>query len=186
MAALTAPTFLDRVIHATPGSESLRRCLQCGTCGGSCPNSSDMDMTPRRIFALVAAGERERVLSANTPWVCVSCYLCTVRCPKEIPITDVMYTLKRLSVADHSEAGKEAIGLAENFQFFIKRYGRSFEFGLASRFYLTNRPGAMLSMGPLGLRMFRKGRLSLKPSKIENMDQLTAILDKARELGESL
>ncbi len=185
MATKHRPTFLDELINATPGAEPLKLCLQCGTCGGSCPNSADMDMTPRRIFALVAAGERERVLVANTPWVCVSCYLCTVRCPKEIPITDVMYSLKRLALADRPSAAKDAIGLAENFQFFIRRYGRSFEFGLASRFYLMNRPGAMLSLGPLGLRMFRKGRLSLKPSKIDNIDQLTAILDKARELGEA-
>jgi heterodisulfide reductase subunit C len=61
-------SFLDAVMRETPGGEALRTCLQCGTCGGSCPSGPDMDHTPRAIFALVAAGERARVLRSNTPW----------------------------------------------------------------------------------------------------------------------
>ena len=95
----TAPggSFLAEVMAQTPGGEALQTCLQCGTCGGSCPSGPDMDHTPRAVFALVAAGEREAVLKSNTPWYCVSCYYCMVRCPQEIPVTDVMYTLRRMS-----------------------------------------------------------------------------------------
>ena len=92
-------SFLAQVIEATPGGERLLHCLQCGSCGGSCPSGADMEYTPRTIFALINAGERERVLAANTMWACVSCYFCTTRCPQEIPITDIMYTLKRMSIA---------------------------------------------------------------------------------------
>lgn len=176
-------TFLEEVIAAAPGGQRLRHCLQCGVCGGSCPNGADMDRSPRGLFALVFAGERERVLSSNTMWLCVSCYLCTVRCPKEIPITDIMYGLKRMSVAEHPPAGRDAIALARSFTFFIEKYGRSFEFGLASRYYLSRKPVALLGLGPLGLRMFSRGRLNLKPSKIREIDQLRTILETARELG---
>src|SRR4030042_73962 len=71
--------------------------LQCGPCGGSCPSGADMDHTPRALFAMINSGMREEVLRSNTPWYCVSCYYCTSRCPKEIPITEIMYTLKRLA-----------------------------------------------------------------------------------------
>jgi heterodisulfide reductase subunit C len=179
----TEPSFLDEVIDATSGGDRLRSCLQCGTCGGSCPNGSDMDHTPRALFALIAAGEREEVLSADAPWFCVSCYACTVRCPRKIPITDLMYTLKRIAAREHFAKKQDAVALAENFNRFILRYGRSFEFGIASRFYLTRKLGSIFSLGPLGIRMMRHGRLSLTPSKIENLAQLHAILDKARELG---
>lgn len=174
-------SFVDEVIAATPHGERIRSCLQCGTCAGSCPNGPDMDRTPREIINLITAGRREEVLSSSTMWVCVSCYLCTARCPKQIPITDIMYTLKRVAI-NEDYVDNDAAALARNFHRFIDKYGRSFEFGLATRYYLTRKPGALLGLGPLGLKMFSHGRMSLRPSRIRNIDQLKAILNKAREI----
>ena len=112
-------SFLAQVIDATPGGERLLHCLQCGSCGGSCPSGADMAYTPRTIFALINAGERERVLSANTMWACVSCYFCTTRCPQEVPITDIMYTLKRMSIAQRLYHDTDAPALAKAFTDFV-------------------------------------------------------------------
>lgn len=57
-----------------------------------------MDHTPRALFALLRAGERDTALRSNTPWICVSCYNCVVRCPQDIHITDVMYALKSMAI----------------------------------------------------------------------------------------
>ena len=73
--------------------------------------------------------------------------------------------------------------LAKTFTDLLDRYGRSFELGLASRFYLFNKPFAMLKMGPMGLSMFSRGRMALTPTKIKRVDQLQAIIKKAREIG---
>ncbi len=175
--------FLEEVIEHTPNGERLVHCIQCGSCSGSCPNGADMQYTPRAIFAMIKAGERERVLSANTMWCCVSCYYCTTRCPQNIPITEIMYALKRLAIADGTVKNTDAPALAKTFVGLLNTYGRSFEFGLASRFYLFNKPLAMLKMGPLGLSMFTRGRMSLRPSRIRQIDQLRAIINKAKELG---
>ena len=67
--------FQRELIDDVPGGEQLVHCLQCGSCGGSCPNGADMQYTPRAIFAMIAANQREAVLTANTMWFCVSCYL---------------------------------------------------------------------------------------------------------------
>ena len=142
-----------------------------------------MDHTPRALFAMIGAGMRDEVLSSNTPWMCVSCYLCTSRCPQEIPITDLMYTLKNLSVRDGHPSPRQAPSLAKMFIELVERYGRSFELGLASRYYLTEKPVSMLRMGPLGMKLFRHGRMPLRPTKIRRLDQLHAILDRARQLG---
>ena len=176
-------SFLAQVIEATPGGERLAHCLQCGSCGGSCPSGPDMVHTPRTIFAMINAGEREQVLSANTMWVCVSCYFCTTRCPQEIPITDIMYTLKRMSVAERLYHDTDAPALAKAFTDFVDRYGRSFELGLATSYHLLNRPLQALKMGPMGLAMFRRGRMALTPSKIKNLGQLQAIIRKAKDLS---
>ena len=69
-----APNYIEEVIQNTPGDCRLEMCIQCGTCGGSCPSGPDMEHTPRAIFQMIKAGEREAVLKSNTPWYCVSCY----------------------------------------------------------------------------------------------------------------
>jgi heterodisulfide reductase subunit C len=186
---ITMPTdqrekvFLDEVIEEAPGGERIAHCLQCGSCSGSCPNGPDMDHTPRALFALINSGQRDRVLSSNTMWCCVSCYACTTRCPQNIPITDIMYALKRMALREGLAAKTDAPALARTFTGLLEKYGRSFEFGLASRYYLFNKPMSMLKMGPLGLSMFTRGRMSLVPTKIRGVDQLQAIIKKAKQLG---
>ena len=175
--------FLQEVIENTPGGERVVHCLQCGSCGGSCPNGADMQFTPRTLFAMINADKRQEVLSSNTMWCCVSCYFCTTRCPQKIPITDIMYCLKRLAIKDRLYKDTDAPALAKTFTDLVDRYGRSFELGLASRFYLFNKPLALLKMGPMGMKMFTRGRMALLPTKINNLDQLQAIIKKARELG---
>ena len=41
-------TFLEEVIEATPGGERLVHCLQCGSCGGSCPSAPTCSTPPGR------------------------------------------------------------------------------------------------------------------------------------------
>ena len=176
-------TFLEQVIDATPGGERLVHCLQCGSCGGSCPSGDDMQYTPRTLFAMINAGQREKVLAANTMWVCVSCYFCTTRCPQSIPITDIMYSLKRMSIAEHRYRHTDAPALARTFTDFVDKYGRSFEFGLATGYHLLHRPFAMMKMGPMGMAMFTKGRMALLPTKIRQIGQLQAIIKKAKQLS---
>ncbi len=177
-------SFLQEIIDDTPGGERLVHCLQCGSCGGSCPSGADMTHTPRQLFALINAGEREEVLKANTMWACVSCYFCTTRCPQNIPITDIMYALKRKAIAERMYCETDAPALAQKFTEFVDKYGRSFEFGLATGYLLLNRPVSLMKMGPMGLSMFAKGRMALLPTKIKNLDQLQAIIKKAKEIGE--
>jgi heterodisulfide reductase subunit C len=175
--------FLEEVIESAPGGERIVHCLQCGSCGGSCPSGADMEYTPRAVFAMIAANQRDRVLKANTMWCCVSCYFCTTRCPQNIPITEIMYALKRISIAEGIAKSGDGPALARTFTSMVEKFGRSFEFGLASTYYFFNKPGAMLKMGPMGLSMFSRGRLSLIPKKIRQVGQLQAIIKKAKEIG---
>ncbi len=175
--------FFDRVVAATPGGEKLALCLQCGTCGGSCPSGPDMDHTPRQLFAMIAADMEEEVLNSNTPWYCVSCYYCTVRCPQQIPITDIMYTLKRMAVQKGKFKEAEAADFSKTFIGMVELYGRSFELGLATRYHLAHHPLKMIQMSGMGLKMLQRGRMALRPEKIKRLDQLQAILEKAKQLS---
>ncbi|MBL8164933.1 MAG: 4Fe-4S dicluster domain-containing protein [Anaerolineae bacterium] len=177
--------FLQEVMDATPGDSRLAMCIQCGTCGGSCPSAADMDHTPRQLFAMIRADLREQVLRSNTPWYCVSCYYCTVRCPQEVHITDVMYTLKSMAIREKRYADATAPDLSQTFISYIEEYGRSFEFGVAARHQLRHHPFQLPSMLPFGLTMLSKGRMDLIPQHIEGIEQLQAILVRAKELEAS-
>jgi heterodisulfide reductase subunit C len=146
-----------------------------------------MDHTPRTLFAMIDAGMKEQVLRSNAPWYCVSCYYCMVRCPQEIKITDIMYTLKRMAIREghyRDSTAAEAPGFSETFIGFVENYGRSFAVGVAARYHLGHHPLKMVGMATgFGLDMLRKGRMDITPNRIENLDQLQAILNKAKELG---
>jgi heterodisulfide reductase subunit C len=174
--------FLEEVSAATAGVSRLEMCIQCGTCGGSCPPAADMEHTPRMLFAMIRAGMREAALRSNTFWVCVSCYHCVVRCPQDVHIADVMYTLKSMAIRAKLYDDSTGPDFSKTFVGMVENYGRSFEFGLATRHFLKHFPLRMPGMASMGLGMLTKKRLTIKPKKIANMKQLTAILSRAKEL----
>ena len=180
-----APTFFEAIVQATPGEPNLEACIQCGTCGGSCPSGADMENTPRQLFAMISAGEVDRVLKSNAPWYCVSCYYCMVRCPQNVAITDIMYTIKRFSLRSgksQQSTAKDAPGFSETFINLVENYGRSFELGLAAIYHLRHHPLDLPKMAPMGIGMMRRGRMDMTPKRIKGLDGLKAILRKAQEL----
>ena len=175
-------TLLDEVSARTAGISRLEMCIQCGTCGGSCPSSADMDHTPRMLFAMLRAGMREAALKSNTPWICVSCYHCVVRCPQNVHIADVMYTLKGMAIGAKLFQDSTAPDFSQTFVDMVEEYGRGFEFGLATRHYLKHFPLRLPGMVPMGLGLLSKKRMTITPNRIKGIKQLTAILDRAKEL----
>ena len=174
--------FLEEVSAATAGVSRLEMCIQCGTCGGSCPSAADMDHTPRMLFAMIRAGMREEALRSNTPWMCVSCYHCVVRCPQDVHIADVMYTLKSMAIGAKLYKDSTAPDFSQTFVDMVENYGRSYEFGLATRHYLKHYPLRLPGMAPMGLGLLTKKRMDITPHRIDGIDQLKAILGRAKEM----
>ncbi len=124
-------------------------------------------------------------MKSNTPWMCVSCYYCTVRCPQDIHITDVMYTLKNMSLESKLYDNSTAPDFSRTFMSMVEKYGRSFEIGLAGLHSATHlRLAARLpQMAPMAIGMLTKRGMSpLPPKRIKGMDQLKKILKRAKEL----
>lgn len=174
--------LLHEVAQRTAGDSRLEMCIQCGTCGGSCPSAAAMDHTPRLLFAMLRAGMREDVLKSNTFWVCVSCYQCVVRCPQEVHITDVMYTLKRMAIEAKLYQDATAADFSHTFIGMVEEFGRSFELGLATQHYLHHFPLRLPGIAPMGMGMLSRQRMSLVPKRIKNVRQLKTILKRAKEM----
>ena len=174
--------LLAEVVAAVPGDSRLALCIQCGTCGGSCPSAADMDHTPRQLFAMVRAGLRDKVLASNTPWMCVACYYCAVRCPQEVHIPDVMYGLKSIAAREGRSPSSAAPDFSRTFISNIRRFGRSYEMGLVARHYLRHFPLRIPGMASAGLGMLASGRMELRPHRIRGVAGLRAILARAEVL----
>lgn len=181
-AARPARSFMAELIAETATDPRLDRCIQCGTCGGSCPSASAMDHTPRMLFAMIRAGMREEVLRSSTPWACVGCYFCSVRCPQEVHIPDVMYALKGIAIRDRVSSDRTASDFSTTFVSNIRRFGRSYEVGLVARHYLRHYPLRLPGMTPGAVGMLTSGRMGLVPHRIRDTKGLRAILDRAAEL----
>jgi heterodisulfide reductase subunit C len=180
-AALRA-TFLEQVKYV-PAGERISRCIQCGTCTGSCPVSYAMDLSPRQLIALFRAGEMERIMRSRTIWICASCYACTTRCPAGIKITDTIYALKRTAMEKGlSSAAPQVQRLATVFTKVLKRYGRLHEGSLIAEYQARTNPLRLLGFLPLGLRMFRTGRLGVLPYRIKQHASLARIIDRAQQI----
>lgn len=172
-------SFLQQVANI-PGGESIKKCIQCGSCTGSCPVSYTMDITPREVIALFRAGDIKSILSSRTIWICASCYACTVRCPQGVQVTDILYTLKRLAIEQEIFPKKFPVySLSKSFVFFTNRYGRSYEPGLILSYFLKTNPLKLLGLVPLFLKLFFKGRIGLFPKKIKGTKTFSKILKEA-------
>ena len=185
MAAHTAEkkgTFLEEVIEATPGGERLVHCLQCGSCGGSCPSGADMEYTPRDAVRHDQRRRARAVLAANTMWACVSCYFCTTRCPQEHPHY-------RHHVRPEADGDRRAAlprtptprRWPRPSPIWWTSTGGASKFGLATLLspVATGR-WRMMKMGPMGMQMFSRGRMALLPTKIRQIDQLQAIIKQSQ------
>jgi heterodisulfide reductase subunit C2 len=169
-------------IMAKPGGEALRDCIQCGTCSGACPMAVYMDLTPRRVIALTRAGLERDVLQSATPWLCASCYECQVRCPREIKVTEIMYALKRRAIEKGLYPKRFPVPiLAKAFYNMVALHGRNSESRVVIELALRTNPLSLMKMAPIGLKLFKTGRMVLGQDHIKDPKQLQAILDAMEE-----
>lgn len=167
---------MDRSLQAqfyeTLNGKEILRCIQCGTCSGSCPYADQMAQGPRQIFALIRDGEMDDVFQSETPWFCSSCYQCMDRCPMEIPVTDIMYTLKQMAFErGRTPGGNKMVDLYSAFTRNLEFFGRVTDPLVMGAYSLKHPLDAIRSI-PLAVRLARRGRLELSPQKTEKKDIL--------------
>ncbi len=173
--------FLREIIELSH-CEEIERCIQCGTCSSSCPMAVYMDYPPRKIMAMIKGGFKEEVLKSFTIWLCSSCYTCTVRCPAKIKITDVMYALKRKAIEEGVYPSRFPIPVLDKIMSqIIKTNGRNSEMWVVLKLYLKTNPLGLLKMAPIGLKLMKTGRMSLKKEAIKNKKQLRKLLNIVKE-----
>jgi heterodisulfide reductase subunit C len=136
-----------------------------------------MDHTPRELIAMINAGFKDRVLLSNTFWTCASCYSCSEKCPKGIHPAEMMYALKRYSLWNNKYK-EDLIGpeFSRRFVKTILKTGKSYEPGYAPAFILEGGFQGLVRELQTALKLLRRGRLPLIPSKIKRVTRFRRML----------
>jgi len=92
------PEFEKQV--ADLGGADVRMCFQCGTCTASCPSGRRTSYRVRKMMRQAQLGLKEEILSSEELWDCTTCYTCVERCPRSVPIVDVVVALRNMAVAE--------------------------------------------------------------------------------------
>ncbi|MFH2220276.1 MAG: 4Fe-4S dicluster domain-containing protein [Pseudomonadota bacterium] len=168
-----------------PVRSMVSSCIQCGTCTGSCPNAFAMDLTPRQLWYNVLRGEKETIFHSKTFSLCSVCYYCTLRCPRGLPLTEAMSTLKQISIKENPDLYKMSIRFYQNFLESVRRHGRVKEMEFMTLFFLSMKnPFLPLKFTLLGMRLMWKGKVSPEiPSR--GRGALEALFRKVEELDGS-
>lgn len=142
--------------------EMVQACIQCGTCTGSCPNTFAMEHVPRKLWRMVLAEQVDEVLNSETFILCSSCYYCTLRCPRGLPLTHAMAGLAQLSAKHHPDRFKTSHAFYHAFLASVKAHGRVNETELMSAYFMKMKnPFLPLGFAGLGLKLLSKKKISM-------------------------
>ncbi len=164
-------------IQKMSGGDKILDCIQCGICAGSCHARFAMDYSPMQVLKMAHLGLRKEVLSSSTIWICASCYTCASRCPRGLNIPAIMSGFKNMAMKSNVPA---PIALKPKFHKafteIVEKYGRMHEPQLQIKLIEKTDVSALMRNASLGLRMLRKGKISLRPSKLSPATHFTEIV----------
>ncbi len=152
----------------------VQACYQCGRCSAGCPITEFFDLTTMEVVRLAAYGMEDRLLNSKAIWLCAACETCATRCPNDIDIAVLMDILRELALRKGVTPAEPRVPLFHQcFLGSIERWGRAYEVGLIAGYKM--RSGDLTGDMKLGLKMFSKGKLSLKPHSIKGKSEIRLI-----------
>jgi len=190
--------FAKEVYEKVDSGVEIKVCMQCGVCASTCPLREHMMYSPRKIWTLIRSGRRQEVLTSPDIMLCTSCYTCNVRCPRGIPVIDVMHGLANYALSYGIIPREETAKFGLVFWESIYNAGRVDEAVLPIKYCFKDGLIAGLkkcfSMMEIGMSLMKTKRLKPKlfippnvvipPSyKIKGIKKLQLMLDKAKALG---
>lgn len=162
-------------IKATSGI-NFSACLHCQSCANGCPFLEGMDYAPNAVLRLVQLGLEETALKCSTIWICVGCNTCSSYCPMAIDIPAVMDGLRHKAIEKGIKiAEPDVLSFHNEVLNTVKKYGRTHKLEIMMR-YKLKKMDLFSDMG-VGLRMLKKRKLDLTPSKIQDKKAIEKIFN---------
>jgi heterodisulfide reductase subunit C len=149
-------------------------CLHCQSCANGCPFLEGMDFAPNAVIRMIQFGMEKEALSCSTIWVCVGCNTCSSVCPMAIDIPAVMDALRHKALAQGIKIEEsDILNFHNEVLNTVKKYGRTHKLEIMMRYKLKTMD--LLSDIGMGLKMLKKRKLDLTPSKIQDKKAIEKI-----------
>ncbi len=158
--------------------DELRCCIQCGSCSASCSTADLMDESIRELVRLVLNDRCEEALKSRSIWLCTSCLLCTVRCPRGIRPKSLVAALRHINEAQGGRNPDQS--LEDLFMGQVRETGRVSEFYLSALYALYN-PTAAVQIMTMGLELVQKGKIDCEKSRISGIEELSRVFEGLEE-----
>jgi heterodisulfide reductase subunit C len=150
------------------------KCYQCGKCTAGCPMASEMELKVHEIIRLLQLDVRERLLKAESIWMCLTCETCTARCPNKFDPAAAIDALREIAFKEFPNiVPKNIAAFHTAFLEQIRTNGRVFEFGLVASYKL--RSGALFADIDSFPGMLARGKLSMTPKRIQGISEIRKI-----------
>ena len=165
--------------------EKVNACIQCGTCSASCPNAFAMDFSPRHLWRLLQAGETRAVLTSRSFSLCSTCYSCTLRCPRGLPLTEIMSALKQVSARQSPVQDPSGVVFYQKFLESVRRHGRVREMEFMTLYFSAMKnPLLPFQYTSLGIKLLSRKKLRFQlPSK--GSERLETLFQKVNALEDA-
>ena len=92
-------------------------CFGCKTCSTACPvvrsfedPQEALGLLPHQVLYAARLRFWGLVLGSNMLWDCLGCYQCQEHCPQGVGVTDVLYELKNVAIAQAGAAKRAETG----------------------------------------------------------------------------
>lgn len=114
-------SFEDLVVEY--GGGDVKMCFQCGTCTASCPSGRITAYRTRKTMKAAQLGLKDIAFADDDLWQCTTCYACQERCPRAVPIVDIVIALRNIAVAEghmyenHKKTGENLLELGHSVSF---------------------------------------------------------------------
>jgi heterodisulfide reductase subunit C len=137
-----------------------------------------MGSSIRKLIGMVLDGRRDDALNSRSIWLCTSCLLCTVRCPRGIRPKSVVSALKYICEKEGRSSPDQA--MESLFMDQVRESGRVNEL-LVSISFQRFEPKAALQSMEMGLELISKGKISIGQDRIKAIAEIKRLFSELQQ-----
>ncbi len=155
---------------------NIYNCYQCGKCTASCPMVDAFEYKPNQIIRLVMLDKIDKILDSNSVYLCLSCEICSSRCPQDVHIASIMNFIRNESWKIDEFKIKNISRFYKIFLRIISRFGRVYEPGLIAGLNILS--GKFFNDADIAMKLRGKRKIKLLPEIIKGRKQVAGVIKK--------
>jgi heterodisulfide reductase subunit C len=139
--------------------------------------ASESDLRPHNVMRLVMQDRRDKALTDESIWLCLTCETCSARCPNACDPARVIDALREMSIDEGvSQMPRTISAFHKAFLEQIRTNGRLHEFGMVMDYKLRSRD--LMKDVTAAPAMLSRGKLSFRAERIDGVDEIKRIFEK--------